>query len=182
MRKVLVVTIIALLANNVFAVCPTPPTSNQWNVSYSQDQSCWTSTGSATVTNSTISCFYAPSWIFGSGNGGRRVSYTIQPNDPIYNANKFTTGFWADLASPSATRYDWLEVDVQVTHPNNTVNSYLIYYWNGTYGSVSSCTLLPPSNVFYTANTGDKITVIVGMGNSGNATINVSVPSISDSF
>jgi hypothetical protein len=181
MKKLLVVTIMALLANNVFAVCPTPPTSNQFGAYYTQDQSCYTGTG--TVTNSSISCFTQPSWIFGSGNASRRASVTIGPNDPVYNPNKFALGFWADLVSPSASRYDWLEVDVQVTHPNLTVNSYLIYYWNGTYGSVSSCTLEPPTNVFFTANTGDKITVVVGWGNSGNgANLNVSVPSVSDIF
>jgi hypothetical protein len=180
MKKLLVVTIIALLANNVFAVCPTPPTGNQWGVNYSQDQSCWYG-NSGTATPSSITCFYQPSWIFSSQGGSRRVDYTIQPNDPIYNPHKFSVGFWADLSSPSASHYDWLEIDVVVTHPNLTTNAYLIYYWNGTYGSVSSCTLEPPTNVFFSANTGDKITVVVGWGNTGTGTLNVSVPSIGDS-
>ena len=181
MKKLLVVTIMALLANNVFA-CPTTPTSNQWGVNYSQDQSCWYG-NSGTAIPTTITCFYQPSWSFTSQGGSRRADYTIQPNDPIYNPNKFSVGFWADLSSPSASRYDWLEIDVVVTHPNLTQNAYLIYYWNGTYGSVSSCTLEPPNNVFFTANTGDKITVVVGWGNSGNgANLNVSVPSVSDIF
>lgn len=177
MRKLFVTAIIALLAHNTFATC-TPPTSNQFGISYTQDQSCYT--GMGLVSSSSIYCFTEPSWDFGWGNPYRTVSFTIGPNDPVWNPNKFTVGAWIDFYSPSGSMSDSIQIEVDVTHPNNTTTNYTPVYWNGTYGSLSSCS--GQQWGYFTANTGDTVTVTVLATNSGNASITVSVPGIGDTF
>jgi len=94
--------------------------------------------------------------------------------------DKWNLGSWVEFNSPSQTILDSLNVSVDVEHPNSTISHYDAIYWNGTYGNLSVCS--PINWTDFSAHTGDTITVVVEASNSGNATINISVPKIGSTF
>jgi hypothetical protein len=180
MKKLSLFAFSALLvfsAVNAFATCPTPP-SGPYNVGYgpymvyTQDQPCYTGTGS--VTNTSIYCFYEPAWSFGSGNSYRQTSFTVGQNDIVENPNKWEIDTWIDFSSPGGTPSDNFEVDIDVQHPDWTVSRYTLLYWSGAYGSIDSCN--GAKSRLFSANHGDVITITIRATNSGSANIVVSRP------
>jgi hypothetical protein len=172
---------IALLftTGSAFATCPTPYAGPYYlgpytYADYTQDQSCYYSSGNMSSTS--ISCFSEPSWSIGSGGGYVSTSFTIGSSDWVGNPNNWSISSWIDASSPGGTAADHFEIDIDVVHPNNSVSYYTMLFWNGLMGSLSSC-----SGAHYTtfsANVGDTIIVTVGGANSGSANIVVSRPRI----
>lgn len=160
MKKVAAISILLLVAQNAFAICDT---WTQARSSYS---------GSGNVTNTTVSCYVEDSWSFGSGNSYRQVSFNVTS---VQNPAGWFIGSYIDFSSPGGTPQDNFEIDIDVTHPNNSVSRYTLLYWSGAYGSLSSC---PNHSRYFTADVGDSVLVTIRATNSGNATIVVSTPRI----
>jgi hypothetical protein len=179
MKKLALISLLFSLcfaAETASAICtaPTGPVFSgpRYWYNYIQAQSCYTRSGN--VTNTSVSCFYEPSWSFGSGNSYVQYSFTLGPNDPIVNANHWEIGSWIDFSSMVQTPQDNFEIDIDVTHPNWTVSRYTLLYWNGAYGSISSCS--GQRYRTFAANTGDTVMITIRATNSGSGNIVVSVP------
>jgi hypothetical protein len=179
-KSYLVVLLISLFSiGSAFATCPTPyvgpyilgPTVY---VDYTQDQGCYSTSGSVTATS--ISCFTEPSWSFGSGTSSVSTSFTLGSGDPVIDPTKWSAASFIDFSSPGSSVNDRFEIDVDVQHPNLTFSSYTVLFWSGLLGSISSCS--NPATGYFTADTGDTIYVTVTAINSGSATIVISDPRI----
>jgi hypothetical protein len=172
--------VVLFSAGAAFATCPTPPSGRQGSYpyylyNYTQGQTCYSTSGN--VSSGASLCGTSdPGWQFGSGTSTASASYTLGQSDPILDPNDWEIDAWIDLTSPGGTSADRVEVDVDVTHPNNTVSYYTLYFWSGASGNLSSCN--GGHYKIFSANTGDTITITVAATNSGNATIKVSVPEL----
>lgn len=171
MRRLAALAVLSFgLAGSAFATCPTPA----FFCGYTQDRACYTTSGN--VTNSGIGCNPGQaSWTFGSGNSYAQASFTIGPNDCIINPDHFYIGSFIEFSSPGGTPQDNFEINIDVTHPNNTVSRYTLLYWSGAYGSLTDCGM---HDRYFTATNGDTVLVTIRSTNSGNATLVVSVPQL----
>jgi hypothetical protein len=162
MKKLLVVTLAALLAANAFAICDT----------WTQSRSGYS--GSGNVTNvSGVSCYSTDAWSFGSGNSYRQKTFSVTS---VESSSGWWIGSYIDFSSSGGTPQDNFEIDIDVTHPDYSVSRYTLLYWSGAYGSLSSCDGIHYR--YFTANVGDTITVTVRATNSGSANIVVTTPFI----
>lgn len=174
------VTALSLSATSAFATCPTPyygpySVGPSTFADYTQDQSCYYTSG-AISTGGSMGCSADPNYVIGSGGGYVLTSFTIGSGDWVGNPNHWEIDSWIDASSPGGTSADHFEIDINVTHPNNTVSYYTLIFWNGLMGSISDCN--GGYGTYFTADHGDTITVIVGGANSGSANIVVTRPRI----
>jgi hypothetical protein len=173
--------LLLLGTGNAFAQChPTIDSymtgGYSWNV-YEQDPACYTVTTG--VSSTTVGCFYGGGWSF-NDNWPMNVhtEFTLQTGDPIQNPNNWDIGSFIEFNSPSHSAYDWIGISVYVYHPNNTVSSYSIFYWDGTMGSLSGCAQQYGT---VTAHTGDTIKIQINSSNgTAGATIKASVPQVTN--
>lgn len=179
MRKLsLVASLVFCFAQfSAYAICTSPSgpynVGYGWYYNYTQARSCYS--GSGNVTNTTINCPGDDAWSFGSGNSYRQMSFTLTSGLPIENPAKWDIGSWVNFSSPGGTSSDNFEIDIDVQHPDYSVSRYTLTYWSGAYGSINACSH-GAFDRFFSANTGDIVTITVRASNSGNATIEVSVP------
>jgi hypothetical protein len=177
-----VLIMLCLWAGSAFATCPTAPIGpttigpNTWT-NYTQDQACYSTSNAS---SSSISCFTEPSWSFGTGTGSASVSFTIGQNDWVGNTSHWTAGSWVDFSSSGGTSSDRFEIDVDVTHPNTTVSHYTVIFHSGLNGSISSCSGQLWN--YFTANTGDTVTVTIATNKTSGGNIVVSVPQIFSNY
>ena len=159
MKKLAIVSILLLVAQNALAICDT----------WTQPRSSYT--GSGNVTNTTISCG-DDAWSFGSGNSYRQASFSVTS---VQNPANWFIGSYVYFTSPGGTPQDNFEIDIDVTHPDYSVSRYTLMYWSGAYGSLTDCGI---HSRYFTANVGDSVLVTIRASNSGSATIIVSTPRI----
>lgn len=159
-------SLLVLVAANAFATCPTAPSGPYSYLGlnfydYSQDASCYSFYGSGSTSSTTLDCGYG-GWQFNNGNySAMRASFTIGSSDPILNANHWVVDANITAISPGQTWFDYFALTVYVTHPNNTpaMDTYTMYTWNGSQGDLTGCNLV--SQAYFSANTGDTVTVEV---------------------
>jgi hypothetical protein len=172
-----VVVLLLLGTGNAFAQCPsiTGPYSSgsiSWYV-YGLDDSCYTKTTG--VSSTTVGCYYGSGWSFTDNwPMNSHTEFTIGANDPV--STLWTVGSFIEFNSPSHSAYDWIGISVYVYHPNNTVSSYSIFYWDGTMGSLNGCA--EQYGIFY-ATHGDTVRVQINSSNGTTAaTIKASIPRV----
>lgn len=177
-RSIVAAGMVLLFAMSASASCPTVyggPYVAWWGSWYVYDvgQSCYTVSGSASKVS--LICGN-PGFVFGSGSGQAQTSFTLTSSHPILNPARWNIGTNIIASSPGGTSADRVEIDINVQHPNGTTSYYTNYYWSGVNGSLS-CHL---TNSYFTANTGDTIYIIIAASNSGGATIQVEVPTLTN--
>jgi hypothetical protein len=171
--------LVAVLAisNGVALACPTAPSSlqgtypNQW-YDYTQAAACYTTSGN--VGSGSDDCMSGTVWQFNSGTSTVTTSFTLTSSDPILDSTKWYITDTLKLTSPGGTSGDRIEVDMDVTHPNLSVSHYTLYFWSGASGNLACGS----HSAYFTANTGDTITIIIAATNSGTATIRANVPTL----
>lgn len=162
------VLLVSLTSANAWASCPDVfgPYQSSQGPYYQYDilPSCYTLSGG--VTRATFICA-DPGFNFGSGTGQATMNFTVTSSDPIEDPTRWFIATRLKLSSPGGTSSDRFELDVNVTHPNNTVSYYTNYYWSGVNAPLNCYTT--GSN--FTANVGDNIQIVFTGVNSGTATI-----------
>jgi hypothetical protein len=173
-----IVVLLLLGTGNAFAQCPsiTGPFfqgTHSWDV-YSLDESCYTKT--IGVSSTTVGCYYGSGWTFTDNwPMNSHTEFTIGANDPVI-LNNWNAGSFIEFNSPSNSAYDWIGIAVYVYHPNNTVSSYSIFYWDGTMGTLSGCAEQYGS---FSATNGDTVKVQINASNGTTAaTIKASIPRV----
>jgi len=186
MKKLTLVSafLLTLGAANALAQCNTSPTGGDpgfWNgitfYDYSVPASCYVpyGSGSENIGTTTLPCGYG-AWQFGYGNyASERWTFSVTSNAHIANPDHWNVSTYVQLISPDHSWWDYFELKVTVTHPNNTQSIYTLFSWNGTQGDLSGCNL---RGGLFTANVGDTVMVEVRSSQYGNATIDAVVPTI----
>lgn len=174
----LVILALALsFAANAFATCPTPPSgSGPYTNNFSQDQGCFSTTGS--VSSVSVTCYTGSGWSFG-GTGQSYViaSFTADGNY-IINANNWTGSSFIYLDSPNSSAYDSIELVAVVTH-NGFDSRHSLFFWDGTMGGLNGCA---EQYGIFSAVAGDTVSIRVYVSNSGSGTIEASVPRVLNSL
>jgi hypothetical protein len=148
----------------------------EWYV-YDMSQDCYTL--SSNVSSQNGSCNYGPGWSFGGGwSETATASFTIDSSVPVIDPTKWTVSSFIEAYSPSADWYDQIEIDVIVHHPNNTNSYYQPFYWNGTMTTLNGC---QQQYGFFSADTGDVVTIQIKTTNLTGATLKATVPGIQNS-
>jgi hypothetical protein len=179
-----VVILLLLGTGNAFAQCH-PTVDGQfssggsvWAV-YSLDPSCYSTTDGVT-TISSMSCSYNPGFEFGGAylmNAHR--TFTLNSNDTILNPNGWTASSFVEFNNTSGSVYDWIQLAAYVYHPNGSVSSYSLFYWDGTMGSLNGC---GQQYGIFSANVGDTVTIQLNGSDPHGATIRASVPRIINQY
>lgn len=178
---VLVLVLLTLGAANAFGCAATWTGPYFWNgltiYDYTEAKSCYSFNGSGSVSNATLSCG-RDGWQYGTGNySAMRTSFTIPSNAPILDPTKWNINLYVELISPDQSWWDYFELTITVTHPNNTSNFYRPFSWNGTMGDLNGC--VQEYVAAFSANIGDTVTVEVrGKNLAGNAILRSTVPDI----
>ena len=182
MKKLIVVFALLSLsvAGSALATCPTAPVlhDHEWIswYEYSQDAACYSLTGY--ISSATVSCPSRAGWSFGGpGLSYAITSFTADGNN-MFNPNKWFADAFFYLDSPNTSAYDWVELLAVVTH-NGSDTSYVLFYWDGSMGSLNGC--VNQHNTVFSAAAGDTVSIKIYAANSGNATIQASYPVIGDS-
>lgn len=135
---------------------------------YTMPQCGW-STSSSAVSTTTLGCSAAEGWSIGNTgwiNSPATITTSFTVGSQVVNPNQWQIQAHIQGSTPDASWYDYVEVDVTVTHPDNTWNSYSqLLYWNGSQGDDNGCQ--PRYSDYFSANTGDTITVTIQSGNPG---------------
>lgn len=180
MKKVslFALTLSLLLASHGFATCPTAPTVYQTPqyVDWTQDSSCYTLTG--TISGTTVSCYSGAGWSFdGAGLNYAVASFTAD-GQYIENNSNWSAASFIELNSPGSSSSDWVELLAVVTH-NGSDTPYVLFYWDGSMGSLSGCAQQYGT---FSAVGGDTVSIKIYAANSGSATIRASYPRIANSL
>jgi len=182
MKKLIVVFALLSLsiAGSALATCPTTPIDHDHEFvpwfEWTQDAACYSLTGY--ISSATISCPNRPGWSFGGPGLSYAVTSFTANSNYMYNPNNWFADAFFYLDSPDATASDWVELLAVVTH-NGTDTAYVLFYWNGSMGSLNGC--VNQHNQIFSAAAGDTVAIKIYASNSGNATIQASYPVIGDS-
>jgi len=179
MKKLIVVTALLSLslAASAFATCPTAPSpSGFYAYNYSQDEACYSLTGS--ISSTSVACYTGSGWSFGGGYFSYAVASFTADGSYLFNANNWAGSSFIYFDSPGATAYDWIELIAVVTH-NNADTRYSLFYWDGTMGSLNGCN---EHYGLFSASAGDTVSIKVYVSNSGSANIQASIPRVFNSL
>ena len=169
----LILALAVLAAPQVFATCPTAPT--QYYIfpytfdDYTPDSSCITTSYSATPT--TMWCYSAPAYSFGSTMGIVSYEFTALQTYQFLEADSLV-----EFNDPTNSASNWIDIWVFVYNPGSGITtSKQLFYWDGTMGDIS-CQRYGDS---FNAAQGDEIEIVIyARKASSTATVEVGKPHI----
>jgi hypothetical protein len=168
----LLLAVAVVVAPQLFATCPTPPTTyyifpHAYD-EYTPDPSCVAVNGNAS--SSTLWCYSYPAWSIGLTNQTTlRYQFTAQQSYQWWDVDALV-----EFNDPTNSAGNWFEIWAYVRH-NGVLSSTLVYSWDGTNGDISC---QRPGGSFSAAN-GDTVEIAIYVRKvSSTANIQISEPFI----